>query len=190
MASNEGLLSNFLNNLKDLHSEISKQFVTERTSAPNLQHEMPEFVMQVHTYWDFIRALPYNTIWMVCLMLFHIASFLLIISTQNYYKIQYALFFFFLVLVSLSEKINEIAAQHWKLFSHENFFDSGGLFISTVFSLPLLINCLLLIVIWLKFSFKALVLIKSKKLSTNRKQDPTKDDNRAQELESETKKKK
>ncbi|XP_047145957.1 transmembrane protein 18 isoform X2 [Hydra vulgaris] len=141
-------------------------------------------------FYCLLIMLPYNTIWMVCLMLFHIASFLLIISTQNYYKIQYALFFFFLVLVSLSEKINEIAAQHWKLFSHENFFDSGGLFISTVFSLPLLINCLLLIVIWLKFSFKALVLIKSKKLSTNRKQDPTKDDNRAQELESETKKKK
>ena len=34
----------------------------------------------------------------------------------------------------------------YRKFSRENFFDSNGLFISTVFSIPVLFNCICLIV--------------------------------------------
>jgi len=49
-------------------------------------------------------------------------------------------------VVYFSESINEYAAQNWKTFSKQQYFDDNGLFISTVFSIPILLNCMLLIV--------------------------------------------
>jgi len=48
--------------------------------------------------------------------------------------------------VYFTESINEYAAQNWSSFSKQQYFDSNGLFISTVFSIPILLNCMLLIV--------------------------------------------
>lgn len=50
------------------------------------------------------------------------------------------------LLVYFSENINELAAIHWRSFSRQQYFDSNGLFISTVFSIPILLNCMLMIV--------------------------------------------
>lgn len=50
------------------------------------------------------------------------------------------------LLVYFSETINELAAIHWRTFSRQQYFDSNGLFISTVFSIPILLNCMLMIV--------------------------------------------
>lgn len=36
--------------------------------------------------------------------------------------------------------------MNWHSFSKQQYFDSNGLFISTVFSIPILLNCMLLIV--------------------------------------------
>lgn len=46
----------------------------------------------------------------------------------------------------MSEYINEVAAHNWQTFSRQQYFDSNGLFISTVFCIPLLLNCMILIV--------------------------------------------
>lgn len=49
-------------------------------------------------------------------------------------------------VVYFSESINEYAALNWRTFSKQQYFDDNGLFISTVFSIPILLNCMLLIV--------------------------------------------
>lgn len=59
--------------------------------------------------------------------------------------------YFFYISISVStvyfsESINEYAALNWHSFSKQQYFDSNGLFISTVFSIPILLNCMLLIV--------------------------------------------
>lgn len=51
-----------------------------------------------------------------------------------------------MLLVYFSENINELAAENWQSFSRQQYFDSNGLFISTVFSIPILLNCMLMIV--------------------------------------------
>ena len=69
-----------------------------------------------------------------------------------------------IVLVYLSETSNKYAAQHWKVFSSENYFDSNGLFISTVFSAPILMNCVVLIVVWLYTAANMLLQMKKKQV--------------------------
>lgn len=63
-----------------------------------------------------------------------------------------------------SEPINEYAALNWKIFSKQQYFDSNGLFISTVFSMPILLNCMLLIGAWLYNSTQMMAELKSAQL--------------------------
>jgi hypothetical protein len=48
--------------------------------------------------------------------------------------------------VYFSETINRLAAERWKEFATRQYFDSSGLFISVVFSIPALFNCMVVVV--------------------------------------------
>lgn len=71
---------------------------------------------------------------------------------QNFIGFQMIIRFFFplpsisVIAVSMSGKINEVAAKHWQIYSRQQNIDNDGLFISTVFSMPILLNCMLMIV--------------------------------------------
>ena len=125
---------------------------------------MDKLEPQAESYWEFLLAIPWKEPWMVCLMLSHFAILLTIILTRNYHNIQYGLFFTLLLLVYLSETLNTWASENWKLFTKEQYFDSNGLFISTVWSTPMLINCLIMIVLWLYSISKSLILVKRKQI--------------------------
>lgn len=58
----------------------------------------------------------------------------------------FMVFSFLVIMVYFSENINEIASNNWKKFSRQQYFDSKGLFISIVFSVPILLNCMLMVV--------------------------------------------
>jgi hypothetical protein len=55
--------------------------------------------------------------------------------------------------IYFAETINKLAANNWKHFSRQHYFDPQGVFISVVFSGPLIIISLILLV-----SFKSYVL--------------------------------
>ncbi|CAI7743120.1 unnamed protein product, partial [Closterium sp. NIES-54] len=50
------------------------------------------------------------------------------------------------ILVYLAEHINAYAAHHWKLFSRQNYFDQYGLFVSVLFSGPILVIAIVILV--------------------------------------------
>jgi hypothetical protein len=56
----------------------------------------------------------------------------------------------------LSEKINEYAASNWRLFAREQYFDSNGLFISVLFSMPIIVNTAIIVAFWLHENYKLL----------------------------------
>jgi transmembrane protein 18 len=68
------------------------------------------------------------------------------------------------LLVYFSEFLNELGARNWQRFSKQQYFDSNGLFISVVFSSPILLNCIFLLARFLHQSFDLMTKVKTAQL--------------------------
>ena len=61
--------------------------------------------------------------------------------------------------VYLAERLNRFLGKNWKSFSSQNYFDPSGLFMSVLWSGPLLvISMIILVSIFLHITFSVLVL--------------------------------
>ncbi|CAD6228020.1 GSCOCG00006312001-RA-CDS [Cotesia congregata] len=98
--------------------------------------------------WPFLQSIEWKDPWLAILLAFHVAVTMTALMTRNHANFQIILFLILLLLVYFSESINEVAASKWMLFSKQQYFDSKGLFISIVFSVPILMNCMIMVVIY------------------------------------------
>ncbi|KAL5286719.1 TMEM18 family protein [Megaselia abdita] len=121
----------------------------------------PIEINEITGYWTFLRNIDWRDPWLIGLIFFHIFTTTTALLTRNRINFQVILFLTLLSMAYFSEPINEYAALNWKIFSKQQYFDSNGLFISTVFSMPILLNCMLLIGAWLYNSTQMMAQLKS-----------------------------
>lgn len=83
------------------------------------------------------------------------------VLTRNRLNFQAVYFGLLCIGVYAAEYLNKWLAKNWKLVSNkQQYFDSSGLFISVIYSMPILFNLLLLIIVWMRSASKDLIKLK------------------------------
>ncbi|XP_020288130.1 transmembrane protein 18 [Pseudomyrmex gracilis] len=114
--------------------------------------------------WPFLQSIDWRDPWLAVVLTFHIVVTMTALMTRNHANFQIILFLVLLLLVYFSETINEVAATNWMVFSRQQYFDSKGLFISVVFSVPILMNCMIMVASWLYQSSQLMTSLKRAQL--------------------------
>ncbi|XP_005096674.1 transmembrane protein 18 [Aplysia californica] len=124
---------------------------------------------QITSIWTYLETVDWSDPWFSGLLAFHLFTFLVTFLTRNKQMLQAAHFLVLLLLVYFAETLNELAAKHYKVFSRQQYFDSKGMFISLVWSAPLLMNCLIIVMMWILFSSQLMVTTGRLRLEQERK---------------------
>ncbi|NP_001279271.1 transmembrane protein 18 [Callorhinchus milii] len=120
--------------------------------------------LRITGVWSFLLSVEWSEPWLIGLIAFHALCFLLALVTIRFYRLQIAHFLFMVGLICGAEYINEVAARNWRLYSKYQYFDSGGMFISLVFSAPLLLNTMMIVIVWVSRTLEAMTELKSLQL--------------------------
>ncbi|XP_023694930.1 transmembrane protein 18 [Paramormyrops kingsleyae] len=120
--------------------------------------------MRITSLWTFLLSVDWSESWLIGLQFFHVLCFATTLLTFRFYRLQVCHFLVLVGLVYSAEYLNEFAAMHWRSFSKYQYFDSNGMFISLIFSAPLLINTMVIVGVWVYKTFATMTELKTLQL--------------------------
>jgi len=123
-------------------------------------NSQPIEVTSIDGVLPYLQSIDWSEHWLQGVIGFHGLTASITVLSRKCFNVQIALFFIYLGIIYCAEYINNFAAEHYKVYSAQQYFDSGGLFISIILSTPLLLNCLFIIVVWMWSSFDLMVNLK------------------------------
>jgi hypothetical protein len=132
-AEQQGDFGDFMANIE----ESMKHLMRETAKAPETALE----------HWQaFSSAVDWSESWIRGLVAFHLVLFALVILTRKNETAQTVLFSVVCLLTLMSERLNMYCAANWMQFSKQNYFDQHGVFAGIMYSGPLLVCGLILLV--------------------------------------------
>jgi len=119
----------------------------------------------------FRTAITWNEPFIMGLVAFQIVMFgLAIAATRPNVGLapRLVLMSFIALIVRTSEYWNAYATQHWEKFATQNYFDNQGVFVALMVSSPLLMDCLLMLILFVKEAAQLLVSVKRNEIKRQR----------------------
>ncbi|CAL8318117.1 unnamed protein product [Merluccius merluccius] len=116
--------------------------------------------VRITSIWTFLMSVQWSEPWLIGLLTFQAICFGLTLLTCRFYRLQICQFLVMVAMVYSAEYLNELAAMNWRSFSNFQYFDSTGMFISLVYSIPLVFNTIFIVVIWVYRTFSTMTELK------------------------------
>ncbi|CAJ1078417.1 transmembrane protein 18 [Xyrichtys novacula] len=120
--------------------------------------------LRITSLWTFLISVQWSEPWLTGLLVFHVVCLFLTVVTCRFYRAQICHFVLMAALVYSAEYLNEFAAINWRSFSEFQYFDSKGMFLSLVYSIPLLLNMVIIVVVWIYRTFSTMSELKTLQL--------------------------
>ena len=136
--------------------------------------EEESLVEAILSFW---HAVNWREPFIICLLCFHACVFATAWVTRRHANVSSTIFLVVLLLVLCAKSLNTAAAARWEHISTQNYFDRNGIFASVLFSGPLLLLGMFLLLNMILESSRLLVKVKQAELRAhartkrNRKQD-------------------
>ncbi|KMT20059.1 hypothetical protein BVRB_1g000780 [Beta vulgaris subsp. vulgaris] len=122
-----------LNQMADLIQKLSSEFRSGMGPAYD-------------NFMGFFHAIDWKEPWLMGLLGFYVLLLLTIILSRRHLNFQMCLFLLALSGVYLAERLNKLLGVHWQSFATQNYFDPHGVFLSVLWSGPLLIIAMLILI--------------------------------------------
>ncbi|XP_057799063.1 uncharacterized protein LOC131014914 [Salvia miltiorrhiza] len=133
--------------MEELQSAVNAHFdqmadLVEKLSAEFRSGLKPAY----ENFMGFFHAIDWKEPWLISLLSFHVILLVVVFASRR--NINFQMFLFLLALggVYLAERLNHILASNWKSFAGQNYFDSNGIFLSVLWSGPLLVIAIIILV--------------------------------------------
>jgi len=97
------------------------------------------------------------------LISFHVAHFGLLWLSWKCENVQIGIFLCLGVMMLNAERLNELLAQQ-QWIAHTNYFDSSGMFFTCAVAIPVVVNLICIIFLWIRNAGNVLVDLKRKQL--------------------------
>ncbi|KAJ4881435.1 Uncharacterized protein Rs2_38490 [Raphanus sativus] len=94
----------------------------------------------------FFHAIDWKEPWIMGLMAFHALFLLVTLLSRRHLNFHMFLFLFSLCGVYFAESLNRVLRKNWKSFSTQNYFDPHGVFLSVLWSGPLLVIAMIILI--------------------------------------------
>ena len=130
----------------------------EQANFTGAAHDLYNDVM------GFGHAIDWSERWLIGLGAFHATVWLVMIASRRNNDVQMGLLVLILGLVYSAEWINSYAGHHWETFASQNYFDRRGVFISVMFSAPLLCAAMLVLLNALRAAGSLLIQVKRREI--------------------------
>ncbi|CAL8314490.1 unnamed protein product [Boreogadus saida] len=120
--------------------------------------------VRITSIWTFLMSVQWSEPWLIGLLTFHTICLGSTLLTCRFYRVQICQFLLMVAMVYSAEYLNELAANYWRSFSNFQYFDSTGMFISLVYSIPLLFNTIIIVIVWVYRTFSTMTELKTLQL--------------------------
>ena len=110
--------------------------VNNDAKQKGMKFEEPSFYSNAM---GFYHAVDWKEPWIRAILCFHVILLILAVATRKYSTFQFGLIVAICALIYFAETFNSYGAKNWQTFSTQDYFDQNGVFASVIFSSPLLV---------------------------------------------------
>jgi hypothetical protein len=115
----------------------------------------------------FRSAITWSETFILSLVAFQIFMFFLVLWSSRKDRgltVRVTVMVFIGVLVRSAEWLNEIGARNWESISTQNYFDKRGIFLGIMLCGPLLVDCVIMLLMFVKEAGQLLIEVKTEQL--------------------------